>query len=94
LLDRNRGLLNAFLDTREDLEVVRAEFGTVVFPRVRSGDSEALCRLLREKYETSVVPGAFFELPAHFRLGIAVATDVLREGLERLAKALSELQRA
>ena len=94
LLDRNRGLLNEFLDSREDLEVVRPEFGTVVFPRVRSGDSEALCRLLREKYETSVVPGAFFELPAHFRLGIAVATDVLREGLERLAKALSELQRA
>src|ERR1051325_10881889 len=33
LLDRNRMLLNEFLDTREDLEVIRAEFGTVMFPR-------------------------------------------------------------
>jgi len=91
LLDQNRSLLNDFLDTREDLETVRPEFGTVIFPRVRSGDSERLCRLLREKYETSVVPGAFFELPAHFRVGIAVATEVLVEGLERLAKVLDDL---
>jgi aspartate/methionine/tyrosine aminotransferase len=94
LLDRNRRLLNDFLDTREDLEVVRPEFGTVVFPRVRTGDAEPLCRVLREKYETSVVPGSFFELPAHFRLGIAVATPVLEEGLERLANALDNLYRS
>jgi aspartate/methionine/tyrosine aminotransferase len=93
LLDRNRGLLNEFLDTREDLEVVRPEFGTVMFPRVRRGTSEALCRLLREKYETSVVPGSFFEMPEHFRIGIAGDTDVLSEGLERLTKALDEIGR-
>jgi aspartate/methionine/tyrosine aminotransferase len=63
-----------------------------MFPRVRSGDADRLCRLLREKYETSVVPGAFFELPAHFRVGIAVETQVLEEGLERLGEALNEIQ--
>jgi aspartate/methionine/tyrosine aminotransferase len=94
LLDRNRSLLNAFLDTREDLETVRSEFGTVMFPRVRNGDADGLCRVLREKYETSVVPGAFFELPAHFRVGIAVASDVLERGLERLGQALNEIGRA
>jgi aspartate/methionine/tyrosine aminotransferase len=93
LLDRNRHLLNDFLDTREDLEVIRPEFGTVMFPRVRTGDAEPLCRLLREKYETSIVPGSFFELPAHFRLGIAVSSDVLEHGLERLATALDEIGR-
>lgn len=91
LLDRNRNLLNAFLDTREDLEVVRPEFGTMMFPRARSGDAEQLCRRLREKYETAVVPGVFFEMPAHFRVGIAVASDVLEEGLDRLGKALDEI---
>src|SRR2546423_1073118 len=35
LLDRNRRILNEFLDTRDDLEVVRPEFGTVMFPRLR-----------------------------------------------------------
>jgi len=93
LLDGNRQILNEFLDTREDLEVVRPEFGTVMFPRVRHGTSERLCQLLREKYETSVVPGVFFEMPAHFRIGIAGDTDVLKAGLERLGKALEELSR-
>jgi aspartate/methionine/tyrosine aminotransferase len=93
LLDRNRRTLNEFLDTRDDLEVVRPEFGTVMFPRVRHGSSERLCQLLREKYETSVVPGAFFEMPAHFRVGIAGDTDTLTAGLERLGTALDEIRR-
>jgi aspartate/methionine/tyrosine aminotransferase len=88
LLDRNRQILNEFLDTRDDLEVVRPEFGTVMFPRVRHGTSERLCDLLREKYETSVVPGVFFEMPAHFRIGIAGDPDVLLEGLKRLGLTL------
>ena len=93
LFDGNRKLLNEFLDTRDDLEVVRPEFGTVMFPRVRDGSSEPLCRLLREKYETTVVPGSFFEMPAHFRVGIAGDTDVLEEGLKRLGSALDDLSR-
>jgi aspartate/methionine/tyrosine aminotransferase len=93
LLDRNRRVLNEFLDTREDLEVVRPEFGTVMFPRVRRGTAEGLCQLLREKYETSVVPGRFFEMPEHFRIGIAGDTGVLESGLERLGMALDEIGR-
>lgn len=92
LLDRNRALLNAFLDTREDLETVRPPFGTVMFPRLRSHESsERLCRMLREKYETTVVPGSFFERPAHFRVGVAGNTDEMKPGLERLGRALDEL---
>ena len=89
LLERNRRILNEFLDTRDDLEVVRPEFGTTMFPRVRSGNSDELCRVLHEKYETSVVPGRFFEMPAHFRVGITCDTDVLEAGLDRLGKALN-----
>ena len=91
LLDRNRRILNEFLDTREDLEVIRPEFGTVMFPRVRKGSSDALCQLLREKYETTVVPGRFFEMMEHFRVGITAETEVLEAGLERLGKALDEV---
>ena len=93
LLDHNRRLLNEFLDTREELETVRPEFGTVMFPRVSNGNADQLCRVLREKYETSVVPGSFFELPAHFRVGIAVSSDVLEQGLERLGQALDHSDR-
>ena len=93
LLDRNRALLNAFLDTRDDLEVVRPQFGTVMFPRLRSGETVTrLCRLLREKYDTTIVPGRFFERATHFRVGIAGDTEVLEAGLQRLGSALDEIK--
>jgi aspartate/methionine/tyrosine aminotransferase len=91
VLDRNRQILNEFLDTRDDLETVRPAFGTVAFPRLRRGTADELCHLLREKYETSVVPGRFFEMPEHFRIGIAGDTAALEQGLSRLGDALDHL---
>jgi aspartate/methionine/tyrosine aminotransferase len=93
LLATNRLLLDPFLDARDDLDCVRPEFGTVVFPRLKSGKVDQLCVLLREKYETTVVPGRFFEMPDHFRLGIACETGMLAAGLERLSAALDTLAR-
>lgn len=94
LLDKNRALVNQFLDTRDDLEAVRPEHGTIVFPRLNRGNAEKLIDLLRVKYETSVVPGSFFEMPAHFRLGFAGDTETLCGGLERLGQALDEYARS
>lgn len=93
LLTRNRQLLNEFLDSRDDLQAVRPEFGTTMFPRLKSGNVDAMCAVLREKYETSVVPGKFFELPDHFRVGFAGDTESLKEGLERVGAGLDELKR-
>ena len=90
LLTTNRALLDAFLDSRTDLECVRPPAGSVVFPRLPGGEPEAFFKLLREKYETSVVPGEFFEMPRHFRLGIGGETAMLQGGLERLGAALDE----
>ena len=94
LLTTNRPLLESFLDSRADLECYRPEHGTVVFPRLKNGDPETLFTLLREKYETTVVPGHFFEMPQHFRVGLSGNTDELRAGLERLGAALDEIARA
>jgi aspartate/methionine/tyrosine aminotransferase len=90
-LDENRRLLNAFLDQRDDLEAVRPNAGSIMFPRVKQESSEKLCELLREKYETSVVPGRFFEMPAHFRIGMGGDSETMTEGLSRLRAALDEL---
>jgi aspartate/methionine/tyrosine aminotransferase len=90
LLTANRALLDAFLDVRTDLECFRPLAGSVVFPRLPQGDAEVFFKLLREKYETSVVPGEFFEAPQHFRLGIGGETANLRAGLEQLGGALDE----
>jgi aspartate/methionine/tyrosine aminotransferase len=91
LLDRNRELLNGFLDTRADLEAVRPKYGTTMFPRLKSGGTDRFCDLLRTEYETSVVPGRFFEMPEHFRIGFAGDTENLKEGLTRVARALDAI---
>ncbi|MEO5722122.1 MAG: pyridoxal phosphate-dependent aminotransferase [Chthoniobacterales bacterium] len=88
----NRPLLDAFLDAQETLECFRPPFGGIVFPRLRKGDAGAFLKLLREKYETSAVPGSFFEMPQHFRLGVCAETEQVRAGLERLNDALDEFR--
>jgi aspartate/methionine/tyrosine aminotransferase len=94
LLAANSALLNSFLDSRHDLECFRPPAGTVVFPRLRNGDPERFFQLLRGKYETSVVPGSFFEMPQHFRIGIGGDTAALGVGLERLGAALDEFAKS
>src|SRR5262249_53546886 len=80
--------LEVFLGSRDDLAAVPARFGTTCFPRLLSGEVDALCRLLRERYDTAVVPGHFFEQPDRFRIGLGCDTAQLRGGLERLGAAL------
>jgi aspartate/methionine/tyrosine aminotransferase len=91
ILATNHLLLERFLDARHDLATARPDGGTVTFPRLAGGRVEALCRLLRDRYETSVVPGHFFEMPDHFRIGIGGETEMVEEGLLRLGRALDEL---
>ena len=90
LLDTNRVLLNQFLASRRDLEVRPLEFGTTVFPRLLTGAVDSFCELFRDKYDGTVVPGSFFEMADHFRIGIGGETGALRESLEKLGVALDE----
>ena len=90
LLDPNRKALNEFLDAQTTLDVYRPEHGTIAFPRFKNGSVEDLVCLLREKYETSVVPGRFFDMPQHFRIGIGGDPEMTRIGLEQLGSALNE----
>jgi len=89
LLQTNRALLDNFLDEQKDnLEVVRPEYGTIAFPRLKHHNPEQFFAILRDRYETAVVPGNFFEMPEHFRMGIGCTTEMLAEGLQRLSQAL------
>jgi aspartate/methionine/tyrosine aminotransferase len=92
MLETNRATLNEFFDACDDVDVVRTEFGTTSFPRLRHGNVEKLCVLLQEKYETAVVPGRFFEAPRHFRIGMCCDPEVFREGVAHLEKALNDLR--
>ena len=92
LLKTNRQELLAFLDSRDDIACSRPDHGTICFPKLLSSRVDKLCRLLREKYETSVMPGEQFGMTHHFRVGIGGETEMVREGLHRLGLALDELR--
>jgi aspartate/methionine/tyrosine aminotransferase len=91
LLRANRPVLDSFLRSRDDLEALRPEFGTIAFPRLKHGSVDELNRLLRGKYDTSVVPGCYFGMEQHFRIGIGGDPEMTREGFARLASALDEM---
>lgn len=92
LLETNRVLVNEFLAKHPNLDCEPSRFGTTVFPRLKVGNTEEFVNLLREQFETSVVPGEFFEHPQHFRIGFSGTTETVRGGLERLSAALDAFQ--
>jgi len=93
LLAANRPVMESLLRSRDDLACVVPEFGTVAFPKLLQGSVDDLHRLLREKYDTSIVPGHYFGLPQHFRIGIGGDAEMTRVGYERLGSALDELHK-
>jgi hypothetical protein len=88
LLETNRTLVNDFLAKHPQLDYEPSRFGTTVFPRLKMGRTSEFVQLLRDEFETSVVPGEFFEQPQHFRIGFCRDTDTVRGGLEGLTSAL------
>lgn len=93
ILNTNHNLYHQFLQNQPELEAADFRFGTVSFPRLLGNPVEKLTSLLREKYDTTVVPGAFFGSPDHFRIGLACNVEMFAEGLQRLASALTDLQK-
>jgi len=91
ILESNRAVLNDFLDSREELKVVRADQGTTSFPLLLKGRVDDLCDLLYEKYDTAVVPGRFFESPQNLRIGMCAESQLFKTGVQRLGHALDEL---
>lgn len=88
VLDENRRLLHDFLAERDDLDYFWPEYATIAFPRLKRGEAGEFCRLLREDFETSVVPGEFFDMPAHFRIGVGATTQEVHAALQQLARGL------
>jgi aspartate/methionine/tyrosine aminotransferase len=92
IIEPNQYLVRNFLAAHEEfLEYVLPKHSMIVFPRLKQlDDSEPLHNLLRH-YETSIVPGKFFEDARHFRLGFAVNPVDVEVGLGFLSKALYQL---
>jgi len=89
ILTANGEAVRSFLASRPDLEAVLPQAGSVVFPRLRGArDARPFVERLAREFETDVVPGHFFQAPAHFRVAFGGREDVLGEGLAQIGKAL------
>ena len=90
LLARNRALANDFFAGRAELEAAPMAHNVTAFPRLIGGEVDSLHALLRERFDTAIVPGRFFGLADHFRIGIGGPTETVEAGLDRLGAALDD----
>lgn len=89
VVEADHAVLNDFLQQQQaGVSAPGTKFGTTAFLRLKTGDVENFLEKLRREYETSAVPGRFFGMPNHFRIGMGVNTEMFAEGLRRIALAL------
>ncbi len=89
ILEANRAAYREVLGGHPKLEQAVFDQGATVFPRLKETDGDAFFRRLTAEFETSVVPGRFFGAPDHIRIGLGQDPAMTREGLARVAQALS-----
>jgi len=88
VVEADRILLEDFLDRETGVSAVRTPFGTTSFLRLREGNADVFLARLRAQFETSAVPGRFFGMSDHIRIGMGVNTEMFGEGLKRMSAAL------
>ena len=88
IVDADRKLLRDFLTRPSALSGAETEWGTTSFLRLENGNVDEFLERLRTEFDTSAVPGRFFEMPDHFRIGMGVNTEMFAEGLNRIRRAL------
>jgi aspartate/methionine/tyrosine aminotransferase len=89
IVEADRTLLSEFLAQQPALSTPHTDFGTTAFLRLHGENVDRFLARLRADYETTAVPGHFFEMPDHFRIGMGVNTEMFGEGLRRIGLALA-----
>ena len=90
VVEADRKLLRDFLKQQSGLSAVSTDWGTTSFPRLLNRNADAFLERLQTEFDTSAVPGRFFEMPHHFRIGMGVNTEMFAEGLEQISRALGK----
>lgn len=90
---QNLDILREWMTRQQSLEWVEPKGGVVAFPRLKNAnDTEELCRLLVKRYRTFTIPGYCFEMNQHVRIGFGGEELELRAGLERVGKAIHDIE--
>jgi len=89
IVDADRELLRDFLVQQSGVSAVWTDWGTTSFVQLTDGNADDFLERLRAEFDTSAVPGRFFEMPDYFRIGMGVNTEMFAEGLNRIGQALT-----
>jgi aspartate/methionine/tyrosine aminotransferase len=88
IVDADRKLLRDFLAQQSAISAVWTDWGTTSFVRLLNADADVFLERLHSEFDTSAVPGRFFEMPDHLRIGMGVNTEMFAAGLNRISRAL------
>ncbi len=90
--DRGLRALGRWLAAEPRVRAVTPAGGLACAVALPAGlDDRVFCEHLRKRYETLVVPGAFFEAPGCVRLGVGAPRETLAQGLANIGAALDDL---
>jgi hypothetical protein len=93
LTTRNSATMEAWVESRDDVEWFKPPFGTVCFPKMLKKTSTVeMGRRLFEEESTLVCPGEFFLMPGHFRMGLGGEPAKMLPGLEALGRVLDRVK--
>jgi aspartate/methionine/tyrosine aminotransferase len=90
IVEADRKLLRDFLVKESAVSAVWTEWGTTSFVQLLDRNVDEFLQTLRAEFDTSAVPGRFFEMSDHFRIGMGVNTEMFCEGLKRISHAISQ----
>jgi aspartate/methionine/tyrosine aminotransferase len=91
VVEADRAVLAQFLRDNRCVSAPETQFGTTAILRLRDYSVDDFLTRLRAEHETSAVPGRFFGMPDHFRVGMGVNHAMFAEGLaniERLSRSI------
>jgi hypothetical protein len=88
-VEADRKLLRNFLAQQSTISAAWTDWGTTSFMQLPDGNADTFLERLRSEFDTSAVPGRFFEMHDHFRIGMGVNTEMFAEGLSRIGRALA-----
>ena len=88
-IDTNRKIVAEMIRSEKNLDWVEPDAGIICFPRLKEGiEGNRFVEILRDEYQTAVVPGRFFDDSHHFRLGFGGDTETLIQGLNGIRSLL------
>jgi aspartate/methionine/tyrosine aminotransferase len=90
VVEADRKLLRDFLLKQSAISAAWTDWGTTSFVQLRDGNADVFLERLRAEFDTSAVPGRFFEMAEHFRIGMGANTEMFAEGLNRISQALGD----